>query len=37
MMELTPAEIAHNVHAHPTLAEVVMEAAHGVEGSAIHM
>ena len=37
MMELTPAEIAHNVHAHPTLAEVVMEAAHGVEGLAIHM
>ncbi len=37
MMELTPAEIAHNVHAHPTLAEVVMEAAHGVEGQAIHM
>ena len=37
MMELTPAEIAHNVHAHPTLAEVVMEAAHGVEGMPIHM
>ncbi len=37
MMELTPAEVAHNVHAHPTLAEVVMEAAHGVEGLAIHM
>ena len=37
MMELTPTEIAHNVHAHPTLAEVVMEAAHGVEGQAIHM
>ncbi len=37
MMELTPAEIAHNVHAHPTLAEVVMEAAHGVEGLPIHM
>ncbi len=37
MMELTPAEIAHNVHAHPTLAEVVMEAAHAVEGLAIHM
>ncbi len=37
MMELTPVEIAHNVHAHPTLAEVVMEAAHGVEGLPIHM
>ena len=32
MMEFTPSEIAHNIHAPPTLAEVVMEAAHGVEG-----
>ena len=37
MMELTPAEIARNVHAHPTLSEVIMEAAHGVEGHPIHM
>ncbi len=37
MMELTPAEIARNVHAHPTLSEVVMEAAHHAEGHAIHM
>ncbi len=37
MMELTPAEIARNVHAHPTLSEALMEAAHGVEGSAIHI
>jgi dihydrolipoamide dehydrogenase len=37
MMELTPAEIARNVHAHPTLSEVLMEAAHVVEGSAIHI
>lgn len=37
MMELTPAEIARNVHAHPTLSEVLMEAAHAVEGHAIHM
>jgi dihydrolipoamide dehydrogenase len=36
-MELTPAEIARNVHAHPTLSEVVMEAAHHAEGHAIHM
>ena len=35
--ELTAEEIARNVHAHPTLSEVVMEAAHGVEGSPIHM
>jgi dihydrolipoamide dehydrogenase len=37
MMELTPSEIARNVHAHPTLSEVVMEAAHDVEGHAIHI
>ncbi len=37
MMEITPAEIARNVHAHPTLSEVLMEAAHGAEGQAIHM
>lgn len=37
MMELTPAEIARNVHAHPTLSEVVMEAAHAAEGHAIHI
>ncbi len=37
MMELTPAEIARNVHAHPTLSEALMEAAHGAEGQAIHI
>jgi dihydrolipoamide dehydrogenase len=37
MMELTPAEIARNVHAHPTLSEALMEAAHAAEGSAIHI
>ncbi len=36
MMELTTAEIARNVHAHPTLSEVLMEAAHAAEGHAIH-
>lgn len=35
--ELTASEIAHNVHAHPTLSEVLMEAAHGIEGLPIHM
>lgn len=35
-MELTTAEIARNVHAHPTLSEVLMEAAEGVEGHSIH-
>jgi dihydrolipoamide dehydrogenase len=37
MLELTPHEIARNVHAHPTLSEVLMEAAHGAEGSPIHI
>jgi dihydrolipoamide dehydrogenase len=36
-MELTPAEIARNVHAHPTLSEVLMEAAHAALGRAIHI
>ncbi|MBI5946050.1 MAG: dihydrolipoyl dehydrogenase [Chloroflexi bacterium] len=37
MMELTPHEIARNVHAHPTLSEAIMEAAHGASGQAIHI
>jgi dihydrolipoamide dehydrogenase len=37
MMEITPAEIARNVHSHPTLSEVLMEAAHAAEGHAIHI
>ena len=37
MMELTTAEIARNVHAHPTLSEVLMEVAHGAEGHTIHI
>ena len=36
-MEITPEEIARTVHAHPTLSEVVMEAAHAVSGHPIHM
>jgi dihydrolipoamide dehydrogenase len=35
--ELTPDEIAMTVHAHPTLNEAVMEAAHGVFGKPLHM
>jgi dihydrolipoyl dehydrogenase len=35
--ELTAEEIARNVHAHPTLSEVLMETAHGVEGEPIHI
>ncbi len=36
-MELTTAEIARNVHAHPTLSEAILEAAHAAEGHGIHM
>ncbi len=37
LMELTPHEIARNVHAHPTLSEVIGEAAHAAEGMPIHI
>lgn len=37
LMELTPNEIARNVHAHPSLSEVIGEAAHAVEGMPIHI
>ncbi|MGB8648949.1 MAG: dihydrolipoyl dehydrogenase [Anaerolineae bacterium] len=36
-MEMTPLEIAHAVHAHPTLTEVVGEAALATMGEAIHI
>jgi dihydrolipoamide dehydrogenase len=35
--ELTAEEIARNVHAHPTISEALMEAAHGIVGEAIHI
>jgi dihydrolipoamide dehydrogenase len=35
--ELTPAEIARNVHAHPTLSEALKEAAHGLEGHFLNL
>jgi len=35
--ELTAQEIAHNVHAHPSLSETLMEMAHAIEGKAIHV
>jgi dihydrolipoamide dehydrogenase len=35
--ELTSDELARNVHAHPTLSEVLMEAAHDALGHAIQM
>ncbi len=34
---LTVDDIAHNVHAHPSLSEAVMEAAHGLAGGYIHI
>ncbi len=34
--ELTAAELAHTIHAHPTLAEAWMEAAHVLMGEPIH-
>jgi len=37
MWELTPEEIARNVHAHPTLSEALMEAAEGLEGEMINL
>lgn len=35
--ELLPEQIAVSVHAHPTLSEALMEAAHGVFGKPIHI
>jgi len=37
MMELTAEEISRNVHAHPTLSEALMEAAHAAEGHSINI
>lgn len=37
MWELTPEEIARNVHAHPTLSEAIMETAEGLEGKMINL
>jgi dihydrolipoyl dehydrogenase len=36
-LEATPEELARAVHPHPTLSEVIAEAALGVEGAPIHM
>jgi dihydrolipoamide dehydrogenase len=36
-MELTAEEIARNVHAHPSLSETLMEAAHGLVGGYINL
>jgi dihydrolipoamide dehydrogenase len=34
--DISPEEIARNVHAHPTLSEAIMEAAHALVGHPIH-
>jgi dihydrolipoamide dehydrogenase len=36
-MEMTAHEIAKNIHTHPTLSEVLMEAAEGVDGKSIQI
>ena len=36
LVEGTPEEIGMSIHAHPSLAEVVAEAAMAVDGHAIH-
>lgn len=36
-IEATHREIAKTIHAHPTLSEAIMEAAHAVDGLAIHI
>jgi dihydrolipoamide dehydrogenase len=35
--ELTISEISRNVHAHPTISEIIMEAAHAAEGHSINI
>jgi dihydrolipoamide dehydrogenase len=35
--DLTSAELARNVHAHPTLSEALQEAFHGLQGHMINM
>jgi dihydrolipoamide dehydrogenase len=36
-LEGTAHEIAHTIHPHPTLSEIIMEAAHGAVDKPIHM
>jgi len=36
-LEGTVEDLTHTIHAHPTLAEAVLEAAHAVHGMAIHI
>jgi len=36
-LEITAAELGKAIHAHPTLGEAMMEAAHAVHGESVHM
>jgi dihydrolipoamide dehydrogenase len=36
-LEVTAKELGKAIHAHPTLAEAIMEAAHAVHGECVHM
>lgn len=36
-VEATADDLAHTIHPHPTMSEVIMEAAHALVGHAIHM
>ena len=36
-LEITAVELGKAIHAHPTLGEVMMEAAHAVHGESIHV
>ncbi len=37
LMEMTAKELGHGIHAHPTLGEAMMEAAHAVHGECAHL
>ena len=36
-LEATAADVSHLIHAHPTVSEGIMEAAHAIYGAAIHL
>jgi dihydrolipoamide dehydrogenase len=36
-LESTVEELIHTIHAHPTMAEAIGEAAHAVHGSVMHI
>jgi len=35
-LEATAEDVSHMIHAHPTVSEGIMEAAHAIYGAAIH-